>query len=70
MSFDDLEPRVQRGEALTVLGREDLDLSSVEALRERITALEAEIERSQRAIDAKQAKKSAADALFNFGSSE
>ncbi len=70
MSFDDLEPRVQRGEALTVLGREDLDLSSVEALRERITALEAEIARSQRAIDAKQAKKSAADALFNFGSSE
>ena len=70
MSFDDLEPRVQRGEALTALGREDLDLSSVEALRERITALEAEIERSQRAIDAKQAKKSAADALFNFGSSE
>lgn len=70
MSFDDLEPRVQRGEALTALGREDLDLSSVEALRERITALGAEIERSQRAIDAKQAKKSAADALFNFGSSE
>jgi len=70
MSFDDLEPRVQRGEALTALGREDLDLSSVEALRERIAALQAEIERSQRAIDAKQAKKSAADALFNFGSSE
>lgn len=67
MTFEDLEPRPQRGAALTRLGREDLDLYSVEELNERIAALEAEIERARAAIAGKQAKKSAADALFNFG---
>jgi len=68
MTFDDLEPRTQRGAGLTALGREDLDLYAVEELNERIEALQAEIDRARRAIDAKQAKKSAADALFNFRS--
>ncbi len=67
MTFDDLDPRPQRGAALTALGREDLDLYSVEELTERIAALEAEIVRDRAAIAAKSAKKSAADALFNFG---
>lgn len=67
MTFDDLDPRPQRGAALTALGREDLDLYSVEELGERIAALEAEIARDRAAIEAKSAKKSAADALFNFG---
>ncbi len=66
MSFDDLEPRAHRGAAMTALSREDLDLYSVEELRERIDALQAEIARDQAAIDAKSAKKSAADALFRF----
>lgn len=66
--FDDLEPRAQRGEALTALSREDLDLVSVGDLQERIEALEREIARSRAAIEAKQSKKNAADALFNFGS--
>lgn len=67
MTFDELDPRPQRGAALTALGREDLDLYSVEELTERITALEAEIGRGRAAIASKSAKKSAADALFNFG---
>lgn len=67
MTFEDLEPRPQRGAAMASLGREDLDLYSVDELNERIEALEAEIARSKAAISGKHAKKSAADALFNFG---
>jgi uncharacterized small protein (DUF1192 family) len=67
MTFEDLEPRPQRGANLTALSREDLDLYAVEELNERIEALQAEIDRSRSAIAAKAAKKSAADALFNFG---
>ena len=67
VTFEDLDPRPVRGATLTALGREDLDLYSVEELNERIAALEGEIARARGAIDAKQAKKSAADALFNFG---
>ena len=66
MILDDLEPRPQRGATLAALGREDLDLYSVAELQERIDALQTEIDRARAAIDGKQAKKSAADALFNF----
>ena len=68
MTFEDLEPRSGRGATLIALAREDLDLYSVEELNERIEALQAEIDRAKSAIERKQAKKSAADALFNFGS--
>lgn len=68
MSFEDLDPRPQRGAMLTALGREDLDLYSVEELNERIEVLTGEIERARSKIAGKTAKKSAADALFNFGS--
>ncbi|CAN5157367.1 hypothetical protein BH10PSE1_BH10PSE1_02900 [soil metagenome] len=67
MTFEDLEPRPVRGATLSALGREDLDLYSVQELEERIEALNGEIDRAKAAITAKQAKKSAADALFNFG---
>ncbi|WP_309627928.1 DUF1192 domain-containing protein [Brevundimonas sp.] len=67
MTFEDLEPRPQRGAAVAALGREDLDLYSVDELGERIEALEAEVARTRAAIAGKTAKKSAADALFNFG---
>lgn len=66
MVFDDLEPRPARGEALTLLAREDLDLYSVEDLDERIEALKAEIARSEAARARKQARKNDADALFSF----
>lgn len=68
MTFDDLDPRPQRGAAMKALGREDLDLYAAEELEERIADLEAEITRSRAAIETKASKKSAADALFNFGS--
>lgn len=68
MTFDDLEPRQQRGASVAVLGREDLELYSGEELHERIAALETEIARIRAALDAKKAKISAADALFNLGS--
>jgi uncharacterized small protein (DUF1192 family) len=67
MTFEDLEPRPVRGATLTALGREDLDLYSVQELDERIAVLNGEIDRVRAAISAKQAKKNAADALFNFG---
>ena len=67
MTFEDLEPRAQRGAAVSALGREDLDLYSVDELGERIDALKTEIARCESAIERKAAKKSAADALFNFG---
>jgi len=68
MTFDDLDPRPQRGAALTALGREELDLYSIEELGDRIEGLEGEIARVRAAIAGKAAKKSAADALFNFRS--
>lgn len=68
MVFDDLDPRPARGAALTALGREDLDLYAVEELDERIEALKAEIARCEQAREAKQSRKSAADALFSFKS--
>lgn len=66
MVFDDLDPRPQRGAALTALAREDLDLHSVEELSERIDALKVEIVRVEAALEAKKNKKNAADALFTF----
>ena len=66
--FDDLEPRPARGAPLIALSREDLDGYSVEDLKERIAGLEAEIARSQAAIDGKSSQRNAADAMFNFRS--
>jgi uncharacterized small protein (DUF1192 family) len=67
--IDENLPRPTRGAALADLAREDLDLYGVEELNERIERLEAEIARSKRAMDGKQAKRSAADALFSFKNS-
>jgi uncharacterized small protein (DUF1192 family) len=66
MIDEPLGPRPSRGDAVTALGREDLEIYGVSELEERIEALEAEIARSRGQIDRKQATKSAADALFNF----
>lgn len=66
--FEDLEPRPARGAPLIALTREDLDGYSVEDLKARIAGLEAEITRSQTAIDGKSSQRNAADALFNFRS--
>ena len=66
--FEDLEPRPARGAPLIALTREDLDGYSVEDLKTRIETLQAEIARSQAAIDGKSSQRNAADALFNFRS--
>ena len=55
-----------RGQVLADLGKEDLDLYSVEELREHIEGLEAEIARTRAKLDGKQARMSAADALFSI----
>lgn len=68
MVFDDLDPRPGRGAAVAALGREDLDLYSVEELDERISGLKTEIARCEAAREGKQSQKSAADALFSFKS--
>lgn len=66
MSFEDLEPRVQKGTPLGQVQKEDLDLYAVSDLEERIALLEAEIIRTRQAIETKGSKRSAADALFKF----
>lgn len=63
--FDDLEPRPSR-DLLTALTREDLDPYSLEDLNERVRVLEEEIGRVKATMQRKTAKKSAADAFFNF----
>jgi uncharacterized small protein (DUF1192 family) len=60
-------PRPKRGDALIEVGREDLELFSVQDLAERIEALEAEIGRTRQALERKRSGRSAADALFSFG---
>lgn len=66
MFEDAAEPRPARGAALIAVTREDLDGYSVADLKERIVSLQAEIARSQAAIDGKSSQRDAADALFNF----
>ena len=66
MSEDAAEPRAVRGASLTALEKEDLDLSGVVELTERIIRLKAEIERTEAKLEKKQSGRSAADALFKF----
>ena len=64
---DDNEPLArQNAGPLHGLVREDLDPYSVEDLEARIEALEAEISRTNDALERKKNRRSAADALFSF----
>ena len=54
----DLEPRTKRAKP------KDLDIMSVEALKDYIAGLQAEIERAEAAIAAKQSHKAAAESFF------
>lgn len=60
MSMDDLEPRPKPPDFSTL----DLSRLSIDELEKRIADLQAEIARTQTALDAKSKHKSAADALF------
>ncbi|MDP2151777.1 DUF1192 domain-containing protein [Parvibaculum sp.] len=64
MADDDLEPRKRRGEALTALAKEDLSLLGIEELEDRITLLEAEIDRIRDQLARKRGSLSAAEAVF------
>ncbi len=60
MDWDDVRPKPR---AVITVG-EDLSTHSLSELKERIAALEAEIERVRAELTAKAARASAADALF------
>ncbi len=66
MSNDDLPNALRNPESLTLLVRDDLDLSSVTDLEARIATLEGEIARARTAIDRKKNHRAGADALFSF----
>ncbi len=58
MEEPELEPQTKRPKL------KDLDVMSIAALHDYIAALEAEIERSRRAIDAKQSWRGTAEGFF------
>lgn len=64
MLEDAAEPRRARGQTLVELSREDLDPFAVEELEERISLLQAEVERTRAQLGRKQAGRAAADSLF------
>ncbi|AHE51802.1 DUF1192 domain-containing protein [Sphingomonas sanxanigenens] len=63
MDLDDLAAR-RPDDPLVVLVRQDLDPLSVDELRLRIAALEAEIARTRRKIEGAISHRSSAEALF------
>ncbi|MCE7796088.1 DUF1192 domain-containing protein [Sphingobium sufflavum] len=64
MDADDFLPRRDNSDIIGLLARQDLDPFSVAELEERITALTAEIERTQQKIFKAVNHKASADALF------
>ena len=63
--FEEMTARRARGQTLTELTREDLDLYGADELRERIEALQGEIARIEAVLERKERGRSAADALFS-----
>lgn len=61
-----LQPAAKGAVALSGLAREDLDPYSVDELKDRVAALEAEIRRANEAMERKKNRLSAAEALFSF----
>lgn len=62
MDFDDLPTK--KPSPLTDVEKEDLSTISADELEERVTRLEAEIERTKAEITAKKSSRAAADAFF------
>ncbi|HEY9580467.1 MAG TPA: DUF1192 domain-containing protein [Rhizorhapis sp.] len=63
MDMDENLPR-RADDPIAALQRQDLDPFSVEELRERVTALEAEISRTRKKIEYAVNHKASAEALF------
>lgn len=70
MNDEPAEPCTGRGQILLALGREDLELYSVEELTARIVDLRAEIVRIEAQMAKKANVRSSADALFSFKSDD
>ena len=68
MVDDAAEPRSLRGDVLRALSREDLELYGRNELEERIEALRQEIARVEAQLGRKHAGIAAADALFSIRS--
>lgn len=64
MDIDELMPRRNADDPLAALRREDLDRLSLDELKQRISVLEAEIDRTRAKLDSASTFRSAADALF------
>ncbi len=64
MTDEPAEARRQRGQSLVDLCREDLELFGTDELRERIEALQGEIERARVQLAHKDKGRAAAEALF------
>ncbi|HEY4545739.1 MAG TPA: DUF1192 domain-containing protein [Pedomonas sp.] len=64
MDLDELMPRRNADDPLAALRREDLDRLSLDELKQRISVLEAEIDRTRAKLDSASTFRSAADALF------
>ncbi|MDA0656447.1 MAG: DUF1192 domain-containing protein [Proteobacteria bacterium] len=60
MDIDDLEPQTAPRKP------KDLEVMSIEALREYVASLKAEIERAEAQIAAKESHRSAADGIFKL----
>ncbi len=58
MDDNDLDPLTKRPKL------KDLEIMSIEALKEYIAGLRTEIERAEAAIDAKESHRAAADSVF------
>jgi len=70
MNDEPADPRTGRGQILSALGREDLELYSAEELTERIASLRVEISRIEAQMAKKANVRSSADALFSFKSND
>ena len=66
MTDEVAEPRRMRGETLTALSREDLEIYGKSELEERIALLREEIARTEAELKRKQTGLAAADALFSI----
>ncbi|HLU91811.1 MAG TPA: DUF1192 domain-containing protein [Pedomonas sp.] len=64
MDLDELLPRRNADDPLSALRRQDLDPLSIDELKQRISVLEAEIDRTRSKLEAAATFRSAADALF------
>ncbi len=62
--FDDEDIELPKGSILDQLSKEELEVHSVEALKERLVVLKAEMKRTETTIEDKGDAKNTAESLF------